>query len=72
MRLSTTFYEQISHFDWDALEHTLDERGYATLPSLFTISLLLIFRSICDTKPHDVGQGRAVLVTKKPCKKRRI
>ena len=67
MRLSTTVYEEISHFDWDALEHRLDEHGYATLPSLLTShecrDLIDLypdeskFRSRIDMARHRFGIG---------------
>lgn len=67
MRLSTPVHEQISHFDWDALEHRLDEYGYAITPSLLTsqecrdlVDLYRDeskFRSRIDMARHRFGIG---------------
>ena len=67
MRLSTPVYEQISHIDWDALEHRLDGDGYAITPSLLTAQecrdLIDLypdeskFRSRIDMARHRFGVG---------------
>jgi hypothetical protein len=73
MRLSTAVYEQISHIDWDALGHRLDEDGYANTPSLLTAQecrdLIDLysdeskFRSRIDMARHRFGVGEYKYLT---------
>jgi uncharacterized protein len=73
MRPSTTVREQSRQLDWDALEHMLDEHGYATLPALLTphecrdlIELYRDeskFRSRIDMARHRFGIGEYQYLT---------
>jgi uncharacterized protein len=67
MQLTTTVSKRISRFDWNALEHAIDENGFATMPPTLTPqeSRALIelyqdeskFRTRIDMARHRFGIG---------------